>query len=507
MSSRGRRCVALLGVAVLLAVAGCSSPKPKGHNGGTLFVLQPADFPHLDPGKATTAAEADVGRLLYRTLTSYAYSSKGGVHLVPDLATTTGTPTEGGSIWTFRLRPGMTYQDGTVITSQDVKHGVERSSAAGPIRSRLVAIDTPDSTTLAFRFSSPFVDFPYAAALPATAPVPLTVGDAAEYDTRIVSSGPYKIETYERDVSLTLVRNAEWNATSDPARKAFPDKVVTSFGLDPATIGERLISDQGQDQQAVSLSPVVAQNVEDLPKGARKRSHEGFDNGVSFLAFSTTNPVLADVRVRQALEWAYPHVDARSAEGGATAADIATGVIPPGLAGFAEQDLYKTPDQKGDPAATRQLLAEAGVHDLGLTYAAPTTPAGLATAAAVVSAYRLAGVTVTVDLDHEGPVTADLRPVVAQPPWPAASGYLPALFPCGSCDATLQGLLEQALTETDRDKADMLYQSLDRAILQQALVIPLSFTKRLSVHGSKVRNTTPSVGFDGLVDLANLSVR
>jgi peptide/nickel transport system substrate-binding protein len=507
MSSRGRRSVAMLGVAVLVVVAGCSSPKPKGHNGGTLFDLEPADFAHLDPGKATTAAEADVGRLLYRTLTSYAYSSKGGVNLVPDLATTTGTPTEGGSIWTFRLRPGMTYQDGTVITSQDVKHGVDRSSAAGPIRSRLVAIDTPDPTTLAFRFSSPFVDFPYAAALPATAPVPLTVGGAGEYDTRIVSSGPYKIEKYERDVSLTLVRNTNWNARSDPARKAFPDKLVTSFGLDPTTIGERLISDQGQDQQAVSLSPVVAQNVEELPEEVRKRSQDAFDNGVSFLAFNTTNPVLADVRVRQALEWAYPHVEARSSEGGATAADIATGVISPGLAGFAEQDVYKTLDQKGDPAATRQLLAEAGVHDLTLTYAAPTTPAGLATAAVVVSAYRLAGVTVTVLLDGEGHSAADLRTVVARPPWPAASAYLPPLFPCSRCDPDLQGLLEQAQAETDLDKAGELYQSLDRAILQQALVIPLSFGRTLSVHGSKVRNTTPSVGLDGLVDLANLSVR
>jgi peptide/nickel transport system substrate-binding protein len=72
MRSHGRRTVALLGVVLLVSAAGCSSPRPKGHRGGTLYVLEATDFAHLDPGRATTAAEADYGRLLYRTLTSYA---------------------------------------------------------------------------------------------------------------------------------------------------------------------------------------------------------------------------------------------------------------------------------------------------------------------------------------------------------------------------------------------------------------------------------------------------
>jgi peptide/nickel transport system substrate-binding protein len=507
MLSLGRRTMALLGVAILVTTAGCSSPKPKGHRGGTLFDLEPTDFAHLDPGKASTAAEADYGRLLYRTLTSYAYSSKGGVHLVPDLATTTGTPTQGGSVWTFQLRTGLKYQDGTPITSADVKHGVDRSAAEGPVRARLVNVDAPDPTTLVFRFSTPFVDFPYAAALPATAPVPVTVDAKTAYDTRIVSTGPYKIETYERDASLVLVRNPFWDPGSDPARKAFPDKVVTTFGLSPTAIDARLISNKGPDQQAVSLSPVLAQDVAAVGDHARKRSRAGYDNGVSFLVFSTTNPVLADVRVRQALEWAFPHLDARSSEGGAGAGEIATGIIAPALGGFAEQDVYPTKDQRGDPAATRQLLAEAGVHDLTLTYGVPSTPEALATAAVVASAYRLAGVTLKVVPNDVTPSTPDLVTVSAQPRWPAASAYVPALFPCTACDPGLQVLLEQAAVETDLKRADKLYQAFDKLVMEQALVIPRYVTKPLSLHGSKVGNTTPSAAFNGLVDLANLAVR
>lgn len=507
MPSHGRRALALLGVAVLVAAAGCTSPRPKGHNGGTLYELEPADFAHLDPGRATTAAEADYGRLLYRTLTSYAYSSNGGVHLVPDLATTTGTPTEGGAVWTFTLRPGLKYEDGTAITSADIKHGVERSSASGSLRSKLAAIETPDPGTIAFRFRLRFVDFPYAAALPATAPVPLSIGAGDGYDTRIVSSGPYKIEKYVRDTSLVLTRNPYWDGKSDQARKAFPDKVVTTFGINPTVIDARLVADKGQDQQAVSLSPVLAQDVDGVMNQAGNRTQGGYDNGVTFLAFSTTNPVLADVRVRRALEWAFPHLDARAADGGATLADIGTGVISPELGGFAQQDVYKTPGQRGDPAATRQLLAEAGIHDLTLTYDVPNTPTALATAAVVASAYRLAGVTLKVVPNDGTAPDADLVGVSQVPPWPAASAVIPALLPCLTCYPTLQVQLKQALVETDLTKADRLYASVDKLIMEQALVIPRYFTKTLSVHGSKVRNTTPAAGYNGLIDLANLALR
>ena len=365
----------------------------------------------------------------------------------------------------------------------------------------------PDPATITFRFKTPFVDFPYAAALPATAPVPLNIVAGSGYDTRIVSSGPYQIGKYERDSSLVLTRNPYWVETSDQARRAFPDKVVTTFGINPTAISARLISDQGQDQQAVSLSPVPPQDASDVADGAAKRSHDGYDNGVRFLVFSTTNPVLADVRVRQALEWAFPHLDARSSEGGAFVGDIATGVISPALGAFVSQDLYKTPEQRGDPAMTRQLLAEAGIHDLALTYAVPNTPTALATAAVVASAYRLAGVTLKIVPDNGTPSDADLVEVAEQPPWPAASAVVPGLFPCLTCDPALQVLLQQALSETDLEKADQRYASVDKMVMQEALVIPLYFTTTLSVHGSKVGNTTPASGFDGLVDLANLAVR
>jgi peptide/nickel transport system substrate-binding protein len=211
--------------------------------------------------------------------------------------------------------------------------------------------------------------------------------------------------------------------------------------------------------------------------------------------------------VRQALQYAYPHVEVRQTEGGVTAADIATGIIAPSLDGYDKRDLYKTKDQNGDPATTRQLLAEAGVRDLSLTLDVPETPEALVTAAVVAAAYRQAGVTLTVVPGRSGATRADLTLVEHLPVLPTAEGVISMLDDCALCDPTLQVLRQQALAETDLKKADKLFAKVDEMVMEQALVLPRYFTKTLTVHGSAVRNTTPAAGYAGLPDLVNLAVR
>ena len=97
--------------------------------GGTLTVLSNQDFTHLDPARNWVMNDMDFGtRLLYRTLVSYkAAPGTAGGELVPDLATDLGTPSNGAKTWTFHLKPGIKYEDGTPVTAQDIKYNVERS--------------------------------------------------------------------------------------------------------------------------------------------------------------------------------------------------------------------------------------------------------------------------------------------------------------------------------------------------------------------------------------------
>ena len=97
--------------------------------GGTIHILsQLEQITHLDPQRNYTGSDlAFVGSTMRRALTSYAYApGSEGSQLVGDLATDTGTPTEGGKVWSFTLRDGATYEDGSAVTCADIAYGVSR---------------------------------------------------------------------------------------------------------------------------------------------------------------------------------------------------------------------------------------------------------------------------------------------------------------------------------------------------------------------------------------------
>ncbi|MFD8962743.1 ABC transporter substrate-binding protein, partial [Streptomyces anulatus] len=213
--------------------------------GGTLTVLSNQDFAHLDPARNWVMPAMDFGtRLIYRTLTTFrAEPGKKGSEIVPDLATDLGRSSDGGRTWTFTLKPGLVYEDGTPIRARDIKYNVERSFApdlaggpdyaqryladaegyAGPLDGKhLDSIRTPDDRTIVFSLNRPVAEFSYTVTLPTFSPVPESREKGVQYDLRPFSSGPYRIESYARGKKLVLVRNTHWDAATDPVRKAYP---------------------------------------------------------------------------------------------------------------------------------------------------------------------------------------------------------------------------------------------------------------------------------------------
>lgn len=140
--------VAAIGSTSLL-LAGCSkaddnkdTPKAAGANVATKSVVnasdkkggtvtyEMSDVPDsFDPGNTYYAYMYNFSRLYARPLMTFepAPGSKGNT-LVPDLAASKGASSDGGKTWTYKLRSGLKYQDGTPITSKDVKYAVERSN-------------------------------------------------------------------------------------------------------------------------------------------------------------------------------------------------------------------------------------------------------------------------------------------------------------------------------------------------------------------------------------------
>ena len=119
-----------------------------------------------------------------------------GKTLVPALATAPGVVSDNGLTWTYHIRPSVKFEDGTTVTSQDVKYAVERTfdrsvltngpsyfavllggNAAkypGPYKDQsknlmgLTAVNTPNPTTIVFHLAHPFSDFNYVVTIPQT---------------------------------------------------------------------------------------------------------------------------------------------------------------------------------------------------------------------------------------------------------------------------------------------------------------------------------------------------
>jgi peptide/nickel transport system substrate-binding protein len=198
--------------------ASTSVVNPSDKKGGTLKFANPADWDSLDPGETYYGYAWNFARLYGRSLMMFQSApGKEGNQLVPDLAEAPGQSSDGGKTWTYKLRKGVKFDDGTEVTSADVKYAVLRSidkqtfpngptyweavldlpsGYKGPYKSPNMntdsAIETPDEYTIVFHTTNPFAAFEYLAQLPQTMPVPKDKDTGAKYRNSIVSTGPYK---------------------------------------------------------------------------------------------------------------------------------------------------------------------------------------------------------------------------------------------------------------------------------------------------------------------------
>ena len=166
---------------------------------------------------------------------------KEGNQLVPDLAEAPGQASDDAKTWTYKLRKGVKFDDGTEVTSADVKYAVLRSTDKqtfpngpaywdglldlpsgykGPYKTPNMntdsAIETPDKYTIVFHMKQPFAAFDYLAQQPDTMPVPKDKDTGAKYRNSVVSTGPYKFADLQPGKSFNLVRNDQWDPATDP---------------------------------------------------------------------------------------------------------------------------------------------------------------------------------------------------------------------------------------------------------------------------------------------------
>jgi len=411
--------------------------------GGTLHMLMTGDaanggvsFQDMDPQRIYTGEDiAFFSATIQRSLTAYKYSTdpSEGTTIVPDAATDLGTPNDDFTSWSFTLKDGMKWQDGSDVKCEDFKYGASRTFATdvivgGPTYAiPYLAIPTDedgsskykgpydgtgqdlfdkavscDGNTITYNLAQPVADFNYTVTLGfAAVPNPTDHPDADTgegYDTAPWSDGPYMIDSFQAGVggTLVLVRNPNWSEAVDDYRPAYPDQWVIHFGIDPKVADQRLMAPTGDDQAAVMYGAVQPENLTTIfsdphtaAPGFAGRAFSDYDPYANYIWIRTdkvTNPM-----VRQAIGVALDRDAIKTINGGEFVGDYADGFIKPNIGqDYAPTGLWdvttgeatadslwgKAFTAKGDPAAAAELLTASGeTLPITLTYDYTSTSA------------------------------------------------------------------------------------------------------------------------------------
>ncbi|MET8747598.1 ABC transporter substrate-binding protein [Streptomyces sp. NPDC004728] len=345
--------------------------------GGNVNVLMSSDFQTLDPGNSNYVQTADVGQLYYRTLTMAKETAGRPPTVVPDLATDLGKPSADGLTWTYTLKKGLKFEDGTPITSKDIKYGVERTyardvftQAPQELNSALAddkykgpytggdfkGIDTPDDHTVVFHLKQPFAEFPALVSRSNTAPVPRAKDTKLDYTNHPVSSGPYKIASYDRGRAMKLVRNSQWDPATDPNRPARPDTFSFTLSTAQATISQQLIADS--DPTAITLDSNGGLQASDAAKlndpGVKARTAAGLLGCTDVLNLNTET--IKDPLVRKAIALSIDRSAIQLQYGGGRFGKLALSYINPAQRGYVEQHTDLDPTGKPKLAEAKKAL-------------------------------------------------------------------------------------------------------------------------------------------------------
>ena len=401
---------------------------PSSHKGGTLTFGSSSTPDSTDPGNTYYAFMWNLTRLYTMPLMTYkSCPGKCGLQVVPDLATGPGVVSSNGLTWTYHIQPGIKFEDGTTVTSADVKYAVERTfdrsvlplgpsyfplllapqkpAYPGPYQDRsknlmgLNAVQTPNATTIVFHLARPFADFNYVVAIPQTAPVPPNKDTGANYQLHPISTGPYKFQSYQLNKTLTMVPNTFWKASTDRNAKQLPSKIIVNLNVNANDIDNRLIAGD-LDVDAAGTGVQAAARAKILSSPTLKASSDNPISGFLWFAYLNTKVApLDNLACRQAIEYAANKTNLQTAYGGPVAGGaIASTVAPPNVIGQKSFDLYEaTTKPNGDIAKAKAALKTCGHPNgftTGITYRSDR-PKEVAAATALQQALSQVGIKTT----------------------------------------------------------------------------------------------------------------
>ncbi|MEV3858045.1 ABC transporter substrate-binding protein [Streptomyces sp. NPDC050095] len=533
---------------------------PSTKKGGTLKMVGKQDLDSADPQRQYYGMAWDFSRFYARTLVSYApKAGAASTELVGDLATGPGKVTDGGKTYTYTLRDGVTWEDGSAVTAQDVKYGIERIWASdvitggpqylqqnldpkkeykGPYKDTskegLKAIETPNAKTIIFHLPKPNGDFEQFLAMPSGAPVKQAKDTKAKYTQHPFSSGPYKFQEYKANKKIVLVRNTAWKKESDPIRAALPDTIDVTISANLEENDKRLMAgDYDVDLNGTGMTQSGRVTAVQKHKDNVDNMRTSF---VRYVALNHNQKPLDNVDCRKAVFYATDFAGLQQVRGGPLAGgDIANSTLPKSIKGHSDYDPYGILARKGKPdeAKAKESLKACGQPSGFSTKisARNNNPGEVDAAEALQAQLAKVGIKLEVDpLDGAEASSITGSPKVVKqrglgmtmsgwgPDFPSGQGFGQPLWDSRFLvqtgnynesqikDPKIDGLFDQAIAETDADKAGKIYEELDKRILDQADWMPFLYEKNITWRGPRLTNAYMADSYNGRYDYVSLGV-
>ncbi len=477
-------------ILVLVAVVAMASPvwagqpaKAPAAGGGTLIVAAAAEPDTFDPPNIVDVNVQQIAMNLTDRLTEFAVD----MTVRPGLAESWSTSAD-KLTWTFKLRKGVKFHDGTALDAAAVKFNFDRIlDEKKPVKRRtfytdITGVRVVDATTIQFTTKKPFGPLP--ALLATTGASILSPKALRELGDKIatqpVASGPFVFEQWLPGDQVVLKRNENyWNGAPKLEKVIF--KTVKEAGTRVAML---------ETGQADVIEHVVPAEMKRLSTNAQLRIVRVPSTRTREIKFNMLDERLKDKRVRQAFQYAInmPEIIETVLAGAGT---FTGAPLPPTIFGAIKGTKYHY-----DPALAKKLLTEAGYPNgfKANLWSIKGSAAGLDEVLQALQAQWLAvGLDVKLDLtdgaafialSSRGPEEAKstgkmLVSMGGSSQYPDPNSYLADSFhssqwaPKGSnrgfyTNPKVDQLLEQGLAESNPSKRLQIYKELQEFLIEES---------------------------------------
>jgi peptide/nickel transport system substrate-binding protein len=352
----------LIGALVPAAVRAAETPR----RGGILLAAIGADAPSLDPHQESTFATIELVAPLYSTLLQIDPLSY--PKIIGDLATEWNISPD-GLTYTFKIRPGVRFHDGSPLTAIDVKATYDKvvfpppgvRSVRKTAYSSISSVEAPDASTVVFTLKFPSASLLGNLASPWNVIYPKKYldKDPNYFKANVVGSGPFKFKNYTRGSTFEGERNPDYFIKDRPYLDGY------KFYISPETAVRAAALRSGRAWIEFRTMPAAEVDAIRKTLGDKVVVQETPGTGLFGIAINNTVKPFTDVRVRKALTLAFDRYTAgRVLYPLASLRDVGGLMRPATEWAMAEVELQKLPgfgrDMEKNRAEARRLLAEAG---------------------------------------------------------------------------------------------------------------------------------------------------